>query len=103
MTSRIHRFRELTVTHSIRSLVGAAEPAGGIFEDSDGSWYLRHDAMLSKGGILHSKGGTTSPEGGNVLFRGRRVIRRGRQGTFSGRHAAFEGWHYAFGVQHSTL
>ena len=63
--------------------------AGGIFEDSDGSWYLRHDAMLSEDGILHSKGGTTSPEGGNVFFRGRhhafggrRVIRRGRQGTF---------------------
>ena len=69
---------------------GAAGLAGGIFEDSDGSWYLRHDAMLSEGGILHSKGGTTSPEGGNVFFfrgrhhafGGRRVICRGRQSTF---------------------
>ena len=29
---------------------------------------LRHDAMLSEGGMLHSKGGTSSPEGGNVFF-----------------------------------
>ena len=32
------------------------------------SWYLRHDAMLSEGGILHFKGGTASPEGGNIFF-----------------------------------
>ena len=62
MTSRIHRFRELTVTHTAyEAWLGWQGSRAGIFEDSDGSWYLRHDAMLSEGGILHSKGGTTSP------------------------------------------
>ena len=96
--------------YSIWSLVGAAGLAGVIFADSEGSWYLRHDAMLSEGGILHSKGGTASPEGGNVFFqRAASCLRRAAccsqraAGYLLRRHAAFWAWHYAFGVQHSTL
>ena len=108
MTSRIHRFRELTVTHTpyeawlgrqaSRAAFSQIQTASGtVWCDAFGG---RHFAFEGRHGV---SAGRHFFRGRHHAFGGRRVVCTGRQGTFSGRHAAF-GWrHHVFRGRHSTF